>query len=341
MKEHLVFSLLIAIVSMCYTSDPMAAHPLEKSALQFEKEKLTKGKSNIDFNWDFKEVGTGIKFSLKPDFIKSKAAPSTADDQVWSYQLDIDGITVFNEHLPKFENDISRILPFEKLTNGQHNLDLILWTPNGKKVKSKGTIKIDSSPIIAISKGKNDNPANPTFYLSFLGEHNGVIGFVDIKLDGRLLTTTKYEKKDNNRRKPLSEMLGSKIFLGDLQPGKHLIQLVATGVNGSNSAKSISIPGNVAPPSIKRNHTKETPFQSVEITFPESSKPYGFIELRRGISTIWSKLADKQTVIISRDDVLGALEKHNAPFKDGEALTLLLHTSAANQVENWQELHFK
>jgi hypothetical protein len=94
-------------------------------------------------------------------------------------------------------------------------------------------------------------------------------------------------------------------------------------------------------PEIMVQHSSDGKLESLNILFPSSSKKIvGSAEVHYNGSTILAVRSEQTTLSISRADLKNALKKHNLKIGEYPA-TMIISTSSANQVENWQEVSFK
>jgi hypothetical protein len=292
-------------------------------------------------SWTMEFVESGIKCSLEVSFEKPEEVSTLTGEAGWEYRVEVDGITVLQNFHTDTQKRVEQIIPLGSLNDGKHIAVLIVRDFEGKLHTQQIEFELNSSPIISATFLEDKAEViDPQITLSFLGERDGFVGMVEIYLDEQPLKTVNISREQNKNPVSLSDLIGSQIYSADLTPGKHLLTIEAHGINGSSSVYVLSIAGSLLLPEIEVYHSADNKLERLEIYFPASSKKIvGSAEIHYNRSTILVVRTDKPILLISRGDLIDALEKHNLKIGDASA-TMIISTRSANQIENWQEVIF-
>jgi hypothetical protein len=283
-----------------------------------------------------------MKSSLEVFFEKPEELSDITGEFGWEYRIEIDSITVLQNFHTDDNKKIEQIIPLASVTDGKHAVTLTVRDFTGKLHTQKREFELNSAPTISTSfPDDNVGVFDPQITFSFLGEQDELAGMVEILLDQLPLKSVNISEAQNNNPISLSELIGSQIYNADLTPGQHLLTITAHGLNGSSSAHVLTVTGSLMLPEITVQHSSDGKLKSLNILFPSSSKKIvGSAEVHYNGSTILAVRSEQATLSISRADLMNALKKHNLKIGENPA-TMIISTSSANQVENWQEVSFK
>jgi hypothetical protein len=295
-----------------------------------------------EVSWTMELVATGIKSFLEVSFEKPEEVSDVTGESGWEYQVEIDGIIVSQNFHTDANNKVEQIIPLASVTDGKHAVTLTVRDFNGKLHTQKREFELNSAPTISATfQDDKVGVFDPQITFSFLGEQDELAGMVEIFLDQLPLKSVNISGAQNNNPISLSELIGSQIYNADLTPGQHLLIITAHGLNGSSSAHVLTVIGSLMLPEIMVQHSSDGKLESLNILFPSSSKKIvGSAEVHYNGSTILAVRSEQTTLSISRADLKNALKKHNLKIGEYPA-TMIISTSSANQVENWQEVSFK
>lgn len=330
----LIFFLPVLLLFIC----GMTAEAISKEILSFS-EPLKPLSKQID--WKIEPTRAGLqstvflKLSLpnKPEGMQGK--------MVGEYRIDIDGMILKQEVFEQPVAKLESILPFDRISNGEHTILLEVRGFDGKVSSQKRTFILNAQPAMEIVIPRQDDDVfDPVLSFSLWGDLDGISGMVDIFLDEKPIHSFPLKKEQNTKKYPLSELLGKRLYRADLQPGSHWLKIVVHAINGSfaNFTLPIDVPARKATVTVKRDAKKV--IECLDIQFPESENAVkGSVDIYSRQAVVLSASAKNLKVTISHDDIQAAL-KRNKQLGNG-AISLVIATRTANQVEDWQDISFQ
>lgn len=332
------FSLFI-LLSLLVISSVCTAKESQKGIISFS-EPLKPLSKQID--WKLQPLQTGLKCSITLNLPTPKQPEGLQGKIVGEYRIEIDGMIMKQDFFDKPVATLECILPFATIANGEHSIFLEVRDFAGKAYSQKRSFTLNALPEITVaSQAKDENIFDPVLSFSFWGDQDGLVGMVDIFLDERPWQSFALKSEQNKKQRRLSELTGKKLYTADLQPGNHLLKIIASNTNGASSTLFLPVIVQIRPPVIAVNRSNKKAVDSIEIQFPPTANQMtGTVDIYSKQSIVFSVQAKELKLSISRADLLAAMKKNNQST-DQASITLVIATRAANQVENWQELLFQ
>lgn len=296
---------------------------------------------SAQIDWKIEATPAGLRCTITLKLPPPEKPEKLRGTPVGEYRLEMDGMLLDQDFFDQPSATLESILPFDRISNGEHTILLEVREFDGKVSSQKRTFTLNARPTIEIASPASDGGVfEPVLQFTLWGDVEGYAGMVDFFLDERPMHSVPLKKDQNTKKFPLSELVGRKLFRADLQPGTHLLKIVAQGVNGSSAISylPIDVPAKKAAVAVKRNAKKEV--ERIDIQFPEAANVVkGSVDILAQQSVVLSTSAKDPKITVSRDDILKAFKKHKL---SGEGpIPLVIATRTTNQVEDWQEELFQ
>jgi len=231
-------------------------------------------------------------------------------------------------------------IPSASLRNGQHVLRCELHSSSGAHTAERA-FSFDGSPTLTLTKPTIDKNGllDATVSLGFFGAGDaGVTGFLDVLIDERPVAQARLTEKPSGTT-PLSHLLGKPVTVSQLPAGVHLLTLRAAGANGATTLARAAFTVEALPElTIKTDKTGK--LVEAETRFLPVADGYaGNVEVWVDQDLLLSRQAKKESVVITRDELLEALKKRER-VDPSQPLTLVLALRAMNASERWQAVEF-
>ena len=277
-----------------------------------------------------------IHFTAPPDKKKSKKDEPTGGD----YQVFLNGLPLAGASFSGTGVEKNLDIPSASLRNGQHVLRCELRSSSGAHTAER-TFSFDGSPTLTLAKPTIDKNGllDATVSLGFFGAGDaGVTGFLDVLIDERPVAQARLTEKPSGAT-PLSRLLGKPVAVSQLPTGVHLLTLRATGANGAATLARTTFTVEALPELTIKTDKAGKLFEAEAHFLPVADGYAGNVEVWVDHDLLLSRPAKKETVVITRDELLEALKKRER-VNLSQSFTLVLALRAMNASERWQAVEF-
>jgi hypothetical protein len=222
-----------------------------------------------------------------------------------------------------------------------HIIRCELRTTTGKLFKAKISFRLKASPTIEVETAENGSLLfDPLVTIGFVDKESEVAGHLEVHLDERPIAIVPVAQSDNNKQRPLSKLLQKENFTTPLGQGNHLIRLVAYAINGSETVRYMPFSVDMTP-KLKIIRGENEQLKEIKAVFIESSEGFsGFLNIYYQQGVILSKRSREKQLLVTRAEIVSALEEHNQPVPT-EATSFVISINSANGVVEWQEIIFR
>ncbi len=336
---------IIQIGFVCFAAmNIQAAITNQHSALTLLESKAVTDQDEFStFLVNLHERESGLELSLQFE-ITDKEVRTSIDPLMepgGDFSLYLDGINVHRQSYSGTMVATSHILPFSTIPDGKHTLHCELRTPMGELLEQKISFILNTSPTIEVETTKDCSVFfDPIVGIGFIDQESEVAGHLDVHVDERPLAIVPITQADNNKKLLLSELLKKKLPIANLPQGKHLLRLMAQGINGSNTVQYIPFTVDTTP-ELEIIRDEDGELKEMKAFFIEPSEGFsGVLNIYYRQGVIFTKRSHEKQLSVTRADIISALKEHNH-LVPAEPTSFVISINAANGVEEWQEVIFR